>query len=150
MITLPTDFKDFIQLLNSYQVEYLLIGGYAVALHGHVRFTQDMDVWVYTSSENASKVVQALKDFGLSQADELLDVFQKENRVVGIGRSPLKIEVVTTISGVTFEECYRNRQVVEIDGVPVNYLSLPDLRKNKLASGRPKDLADLDSLSGEE
>ncbi|MFN0035495.1 MAG: DUF6036 family nucleotidyltransferase [Saprospiraceae bacterium] len=150
MLTLPPDFNDFIQLLNSYQVEYLLIGGYAVALHGHVRFTQDMDVWVCTNPENAKKVVHVLKDFGLTQADELLDILQKENRVVGMGVPPIKIEVVTTISGVAFEECYQNRRVVDIDGLSINYLSLDDLRKNKLASGRPKDLADLDSLPEEE
>jgi hypothetical protein len=150
MLILPPDFSDFIQLLNLYQVEYLVIGGYAVALHGHIRFTQDMDVWVCTNPENAKKVVHALKDFGLTKADELLDILQKENRVVGMGMPPMKIEVVTTISGVLFEECYQNRQVVDIDGLSVNYLSLSDLRKNKLASGRPKDLADLDSLPEEE
>mgnify|MGYP001221539205 CR=1 FL=1 len=146
MITLHPDFKDFIQLLNSYQVEYLLIGGYAAALHGHIRFTQDIDIWIFTSPENVEKVILVLKDFGLPQAEELRDVLQKELRVIGMGVPPVRIEVVTTISGVIFEECYANRLTVDIEGTLVNYISLIDLRKNKLASGRPKDLADLDAL----
>lgn len=146
MITLHPDFRDFIRLLNSHQVEYLLIGGYAVALYGHIRFTQDIDIWIYTSPENVEKVILALKDFGLNQAEELRDVLQKELRVIGMGVPPVRIEVVTTISGVDFEECYSNRLTADIDGVLVTYISLADLRKNKLASGRPKDLADLDAL----
>jgi hypothetical protein len=149
MITLPPDFKDFIRLLNEHEVEYLLIGGYAVALYGHVRFTQDMDIWVNTTPENAQRVVQTLLAFGLSSANELLDVFQKENRVVAMGVPPLKIEVVTTISGVNFEACYAEREVLEIEGLLINYLSFKYLRINKAASGRPKDLADLEHLPEE-
>jgi hypothetical protein len=146
MITLPPDFKDFLRLLNANNVEYLLVGGYAVALHGYVRYTQDIDIWVYISLENAFKVVQTLKDFGFPHADELLEILQKEKRVVGMGIPPMKIEVVTTIDGVSFDECFKNRLVVEVDGIPINYLSLEDLRENKKASGRFKDLNDLEHL----
>jgi hypothetical protein len=149
MITLPSDFKDFIRLLNANNVEYLLVGGYAVALHGYVRYTQDMDIWVYISPENAAKVVRSLKDFGFPRADELLDVLQKEKRVIGMGVPPMKIEVVTSIDGVGFEECFENRLVIEVDGVPINYLSLKNLRENKKASGRFKDLNDLEHLPEE-
>ena len=149
MITLPPDFKDFIRLLNAHNVDYLLIGGYAVALHGYVRYTQDMDIWVYTSPGNADKLVVALKDFGFPQADELLDVLQKDNRVVGMGIPPMKIEIVTTIDGVSFEECFQNRLTIEVDGISVHYLSLPDLRRNKQSSGRFKDLDDLEHLPEE-
>lgn len=117
-----------------------------VALHGYVRYTQDMDIWVYISPKNAAKVVQTLKDFGLPGAEELLDVFQKEKRVVGMGIPPMKIEVVTTIDGVNFEECFKNKLVIEVDGIPINYLSLIDLRENKKASGRFKYLNDLEHL----
>jgi len=146
MITLPSDFKDFIRLLNANSVEYLLVGGYAVALHGYVRYTQDMDIWVLISPGNAAKVVQTLKDFGFPTADELLDVFQKEKRVVSMGIPPVKIEVVTSIDGVSFEECFENRLVIEVEGIPISYLSLEDLRENKKASGRFKDLNDLEHL----
>jgi hypothetical protein len=146
MIALHPDFREFLQLLNARQVEYLLIGGYAAALHGHVRFTQDIDIWVYTSPANVEKAILALEDFGLPQADEFREILQKEMRVIGMGVPPVRIEVVTTISGVTFEECYKNRLSVDIDGLSVPYISLSDLRKNKLASGRSKDLADLEAL----
>lgn len=146
MITLPPDFKDFIRLLNANNVKYLLVGGYAVALHGYVRYTQDMDIWVYTNPENVAKVVQTLKDFGFPHADELLEVLQKEKRAVSMGVPPMQIEVVTSIDGVSFEECFENKLVVEVDGIPINYLSLEDLRENKKASGRFKDLNDLEHL----
>lgn len=146
MITLPPDFKEFLLLLNDHEVEYLLVGGYAVALHGYVRYTGDMDIWVLTSTDNATKVVKTLKDFGVPQADELRPIFLLEKRVLGMGIPPYKIEVVTTIDGVSFEECFLNRKTVEIEGVEIPYLSLSDLRKNKKASGRFKDLNDLEHL----
>ena len=146
MIILPPDFKDFLQLLNENDVEYLLVGGYAVALHGYVRYTADMDIWVLTTPENAQKVVNALSAFGLPDAGQLIEIFQKEKRVVGMGLPPYKIEVVTSIDGVSFETCYQQRLTIDIEGVSVNYLSLKDLRKNKAASGRFKDLNDLEHL----
>ena len=146
MITLAPDFKDFLRLLSEREVEYLLVGGYAVALHGYVRYTADMDIWIFTSLANASKVVAVLSDFGIPDAGSLLDVLQKEKRVVGMGLPPYKIEVITSIDGVLFQNCYAQRQVVEVDGIKINYLSLEDLRKNKLASGRFKDLDDLQHL----
>ncbi|MEI7587648.1 DUF6036 family nucleotidyltransferase [Runella sp.] len=146
MITLSPDFKEFIQLLNEHKVDYLLVGGYAVALHGYVRYTSDMDIWIGTTPENASRVVDTLISFGLPQAFELLEVLQKEKRVIGMGIPPHKIEVITSIDGVEFEACFRNRLNAEIDGVTINYLSLPDLVENKKASGRYKDLNDLEHL----
>jgi hypothetical protein len=150
MIILSPDFKDFLRLLNEHEVEYLLVGGYAVALHGYVRYTGDMDIWVLTSPENAGRVVQVLKAFGAPQAEQFLDVLLLEKRVIGMGLPPYKIEVVTSIDGVTFEECFANRLLVEIDGITVAYLSLKDLRENKKASGRYKDLNDLQHLPEEE
>jgi len=146
MITLAPDFKDFLRLLSERKVEYLLVGGYAVALHGYIRYTSDMDIWIFTSPENAAKVVSALDDFGVPDAGSLFDVLQKEKRVVAMGIPPYKIEVITSIDGVLFQDCYAHRQVVEVEGIQINYLSLEDLRKNKLASGRYKDLDDLQHL----
>ncbi len=146
MITLAPDFKDFLRLLNDHKVQYLLVGGYAVALHGYVRYTSDMDIWILTTPHNVTKVVSALQDFGLPQAMELWDVLQKENRVIGMGIPPYKIEVITSIDGVTFEVCYDNRLSIEIEGIPIYYLSLPYLRQNKKSSGRHKDLDDLEHL----
>lgn len=146
MIILAPDFKDFLRLLSEREVEYLLVGGYAVALHGYVRYTSEMDIWINTSAENATKVVAALKDFSVPDAGSLLDVLQKEKRVIGMGMPPYKIEVITSVDGVSFQDCYTQRQVMEVDGIQINYLSLEDLRKNKLASGRFKDLDDLQHL----
>ncbi|AEE49572.1 DUF6036 family nucleotidyltransferase [Haliscomenobacter hydrossis] len=147
MITLPPDFKDFLRLLYDHEVAYLLVGGYAVALHGYVRYTADMDIWVLMSPENASKIVSVLQDFGLPGANDLIDAFQNEKRVVGMGMPPYKIEVITSIDGVQFDECFSKKQIVEIEGIPINFISLEDLRKNKAASGRFKDLNDLEHLT---
>lgn len=149
MITLAPDFKDFLRLLSENSVEYLLVGGYAVALHGYVRYTSDMDIWVFTSPENAARVVAVLQEFGIPDAEVLLPVLQKEKRVVAMGIPPYKIEVITTIDGVDFQECYANRKVVEVDGMNIKFISLQDLRKNKLASGQFKDLDDLEHLQNQ-
>lgn len=146
MIALSPDFKEFIQLLNSGNVSYLLVGGYAVALHGYVRYTSDIDFWVGTSPENAHLVIESLTRFGLPEAFELFEVLQQKKRVIGIGIPPNKIEVITSIDGVDFETCYQNKLVIEIDNITLNYISLPDLVKNKKASGRYKDLNDLEHL----
>jgi hypothetical protein len=127
-------------------VQYLLVGGYAVALHGYVRYTGDMDIWVLTTPENAARVVKVLKDFGAPEADRFFEVLLLEKRVIGMGLPPFKIEVVTSIDGVSFTDCFANKLIVEIDGISVPYLSLKNLRENKKASGRYKDLNDLEHL----
>nr|WP_169315661.1 hypothetical protein [Haliscomenobacter hydrossis] len=99
------------------------------------------------SPENASKIVSVLQDFGLPGANDLIDAFQNEKRVVGMGMPPYKIEVITSIDGVQFDECFSKKQIVEIEGIPINFISLEDLRKNKAASGRFKDLNDLEHLT---
>jgi hypothetical protein len=146
MIRLPKDFSDFLKLLNSKQTEYLLIGGWAVGYYGYPRATGDMDIWISRTKENASKLVEAFKEFGFDIPDLSPDLFTKENQVTRIGNPPLRIEVITTISGVTFDECYQNRKVVLIDDVKINFIGLDDLKKNKQASKRYKDLDDFEKL----
>ena len=145
-IRLPPDFKEFLQLLNSHTVEYLLIGGYAVGYHGYPRSTGDMDVWIHTTAENARKIIQVLNDFGFGSAGASEALFQQPHKIVRMGNPPLRIEVLTTISGVEFAECYASKIEDEIDGITVNIINLDDLRANKLASGRLKDLNDLQNL----
>jgi len=145
-IHLPPDFKDFLQLLNSYQVEYLLIGGYAVGYHGYPRATGDMDIWVAIAPKNAARVVAALKEFGFDVPELSVDMFLQEKQVIRLGTPPLKIDITTTISGVSFAECYAERVVETLDGVQVNLISLPHLKTNKKASGRLKDLTDIQHL----
>lgn len=144
--TLPPDFKEFLRLLNAADVECLLIGGHAVAFHGYPRATADLDIWVAMSPENADRMVGVLHEFGFSVEALSPELFQRENAIVRFGLPPMRIEVLTTLSGVTFDECYRHRVLTTIDGVPVAIISLQHLRINKLASGRLKDLADLENL----
>jgi hypothetical protein len=135
-----------LKLLNTHRVEYLLIGGYAVGYHGHPRATGDLDVWIAASPENASRLLTALEEFGFSQPDLTAEDIAKEHQIIRMGMPPFRIEVLTSISGVTFYNCFRRRIIDTIDGVEVNIISFERLKKNKLAAGRHKDLADLDSL----
>jgi len=146
MIRLPKDFSEFLKLLNSKQVEYLLIGGWAVGYYGYPRATGDMDIWVSRSGKNAEKLIEAFKVFGFDVPDLSIELFTKENQITRIGVPPLRIEVLTTISGVTFEDCFPSRQIVVIDDVKINLISLEDLKKNKAASNRYRDLDDLEKL----
>lgn len=143
---LPPDFKEFIQYMNSEQVEYLLIGGYAVGFHGAPRFTADMDIWVNHDRTNAQKLGRALARFGFKASEIVTGEFLKSESVFRIGHPPLQIDVVTNISGVDFADCYSRREILDRDGVELSIISLIDLKANKLASGRPKDLGDLDAL----
>ena len=146
-VHLPPDFKEFLQLLNSHQVEYLLIGGYAVGYYGYPRATADMDIWIAIAPENAAKVVKVLQTFGFGADEVTPDLFLKEEQIIRMGLPPVRIEILTTISGVSFAECYTERQVDVLDGVEVNLISLAHLKVNKKASGRYKDLNDLENLS---
>lgn len=144
---LPSDFKEFLNLLKSRGVRYLLIGGYAVGYHGYPRATGDMDIWVAVSPGNADRAVETCREFGFSTPDLVPDLFLREQSIVRMGIPPARIEILTTISGVSFEECYERRVDVTLDGVEVSVIGLADLKVNKQASGRYKDLMDLDHLS---
>lgn len=143
---LPPDFKEFLRLLASRQVEYLLIGGYAVGYHGYPRATQDMDVWIAIGPQNAERMVAVLREFGFETPNLSAELFLRAGSIVRMGTPPMRIEVMTTISGVAFEECYAHRVTDSIDGVVVNLISLSHLKINKKASGRYKDLDDLENL----
>ena len=145
-LELPNDFKEFLKLLRAYEVKYLLIGGYAVGLHGYVRSTNDIDFWVSMTSDNAERVVEVLKEFGFDVPELSKDLFLKRDQIVRMGVEPVRIEVTTTISGVEFDYCYPERVETTLDDLPVSVINLRDLRINKEASGRLKDLADLENL----
>ena len=143
---LPADFKEFLRLLNEKKVEYLLIGGYAVGYYGYVRATADMDVWIACNAENADNTLRALREFGFDLPESTREVFLKPDSVARMGVPPFRIELLTTISGVSFDECYSERVVDTIDGVEVPIISLRHLKINKTVSGRLKDLSDLEHL----
>lgn len=146
MILLPQDFKEFLKLLNAKQAEYLLIGGYAVGFYGYPRPTGDMDIWISATPENAGKVIAALEEFTSAPLDLPVDLFLKENSIVRMGTPPFRLEVITSISGVSFEECYSERVTAMIDETEVSIINLRHLKINKKASGRFKDLNDLENL----
>ena len=145
-IRLPRDFKDFLRSLNAHGVEYLLLGGYAVIYYGHVRSTADMDIWIAVSPENAQRVVASLRDFGFSSAITP-DSFLETGFISRMGIPPFRIEILTNVSGLDFADAYLRRVKTSVDGVEVNVIGLQDLRRNKKASGRHKDLADLEELA---
>ena len=146
MPILPQDFRDFLKLLNSKKIKYLLIGGYAVGYYGYPRATADMDIWIAIGKENAKKITEAIKEFGLNAPDLCEAVFLEPGKIIRMGYPPIRIEVFTEISGVNFEECFSRRTETKIDGMKVNLISYEDLLKNKKSSGRYKDLNDLENL----
>jgi hypothetical protein len=145
-IRLPSDFKEFLKLLNAHQVEYLLIGGYAVGFHGYPRATADMDIWIAMNPANADKIVAVLKEFGFNLPDLSPNIFLKEWQIIRMGLPPVRIEITTTISGVNFRDCFAQRVVADLDGVKTNLISLAHLKINKKAAARHQDLADIEHL----
>lgn len=140
------DFKEFIQSLNDNGVHYLVVGGYAVALHGYPRYTKDIDIWVEMTDENATKIKKALDQFGFDSLGINEADFVVPNQMLQLGHPPGRIDILTTLPGVEFSGCYSSRIVVDVDGVSVNFIDFENLRKNKKASGRHQDLADLENL----
>jgi len=145
-IHLPQDFKEFLKLLNRNKVEYLLVGGYAVGYHGYPRATADMDIWVAINQKNAGRIISVLKEFGFDVPDLSEDVFLKEKQVIRMGQPPVRIELLTTLSGVGFDECFKEKSQVAIEDIKVNIISLKHLKINKAAAGRYSDKADLEKL----
>ncbi|MBI4788216.1 MAG: hypothetical protein HY782_14385 [Chloroflexi bacterium] len=140
------DFKEFIESLNANRVRYLIVGGYAVAFHGHPRYTKDLDVWIDRTPQNAARVVNALADFGFGSLDVNADDFLTPDRIIQLGLPPARIDILTTLPGVEFKNCFPKRNRVTMDGIPVNFIDLGNLRKNKKTVGRKQDLADLEKL----
>lgn len=145
-LTLPPDFKEFLRLLKEHDVRYLLIGGYAVGYHGYVRATEDMDIWVAVHPDNAEKLVATLKAFGFNAPNVTPELFLQKPKIIRMGYPPMRLEISTSISGVEFDDCYASRIVDKIDSIEVNVIDLENLKKNKNASGRLKDKADLEEL----
>ena len=145
-IKLAPDFKEFLRLLRDHGVRHPVVGGYAVAYHGYPRATDDLDVWVSPDPANAMRTFAAFRAFGFAATELSPELFQHPSCLVRMGRPPLRIDVLTTISGVAFETAYTRRVTAVIDGVEVDILGLEDLKSSKRASGRHRDLADLDEL----
>ncbi len=143
---LNPDFQEFLRSFVGHDVRFLIVGGYALAAHGHPRYTKDLDVWVWTDPSNTGRIVTALAEFGfgglgLSAAD-----FEESDVVVQLGREPQRIDILTFATGLRFDEAYEHRVMIDVGGLSVPFISVDDLRTNKLATGRLRDRADAGDL----
>ncbi len=143
---LNSDYKDMLQSFIDHKVHFLVVGAYAMGVHGYPRATGDIDIWVKSSPDNAKGVYQALADFGAPLHDIEENTFCQEGIVFQIGVAPRRIDILTAIDGVQFDQAYANCTTTVIDGLQIPVLSKEDLIKNKQSTGRPKDQADIDSL----
>ncbi len=145
---LNQDFKEFLELLNVKGVHYLVVGGYALSFHGHPRYTKDLDIWIEQTPKNAELMIDVLCEFGFGslgiKSDDLLD----PDQILQFGYPPVRIDVITTLSGVKFPDCYPHRARFLIDGVQLYVIDKENLIRNKRASGRMQDLADIELLEG--
>jgi len=130
---LNQDFKEFIQLLNKNQVKYLVIGGYAVAIHGHPRYTKDIDIWLEMSEENSQKLIKALTEFGFGSLGLTPEDFQTPDQIVQLGYPPSRIDLITTPDGIDFQTCYDSKIEVILRDIPVNFIDLDNLKKKQIS-----------------
>lgn len=143
---LAQDFEDFIKLLNKHKVAYMVVGGYALAFHGKPRHTGDLDIWINISEGNAAKMLKVLKDFGMDALGFEKEDFLRPGYITQIGYPPLRIDILNNIDGLEFDEAVKNMQQMDADDLTINYIGLQDFLKNKEASGRSQDLADIQEI----
>ena len=145
-MVLDSNFREFIELLNAREVKYLVVGGFAVAYHGYPRYTKDIDFWIWAEPDNAERLLKAIEDFGLGmlglEADDLLN----PDNVIQMGYEPNRIDLITQLEGLEFEECFELRVETSFEGVPINFIDLDNLIKSKRLSGRMQDFVDADKL----
>ena len=140
-------FEDFVKELNSCHAEYMVAGGFAVALYGYPRYTGDIDIWINPTQDNAHRVLKALKTIGYSEQDATLEDLTTPDIVVQFGYPPNRIDVSTGLAGVEFNQCWNRKSVIPFGDTMANFISLDDLKQNKQATARQQDLLDLKKLS---
>ncbi len=143
---LTSDFKEFAALLNANRVEYLIVGGYALAAYGYPRYTGDLDFWVGTDPVNAQRLLDTLEQFGFGGLGIRLEDFTAPNQVIQLGYPPGRIDLLTSIDGVAFAACHARRMTLPLDGLMLDFIALEDFKTNKKTVGRHRDLADLEVL----
>ncbi|MDF1612077.1 MAG: nucleotidyltransferase [Stygiobacter sp.] len=144
---LTQDFKEFIRLLNEQKVEYIIVGGHAVIYHGYVRYTGDLDVWINNSNENADKMISVIEKFGFGSIGLTKKDFMEKDSIIQLGYEPDRIDIITSVEGLNFNDSYPRAIETEYDGEKIKLLSLEDLKINKKAAGRLQDLTDLEKLN---
>ena len=145
-LNLEADFLDFIRLCNQFEVKYLVIGGFAVSVHGYPRSTKDIDISIELAEDNADKMVHVINEFGFASLRLTKDDFTKRDFITQLGHEPVRIDIINDLDGVIFEEAWNNKKVIVMLGEPVNFIGYEELLKVKAKAGRPQDLADIDKL----
>lgn len=146
-MVLHQDYKELLKLLNENKVEYLVVGAFALGFYGSPRNTGDIDIWISISKENAKRMEKTLIDFGVGFPGYSEKDFLEEGSVIQIGVPPVRVDILTSISGVTFEDAFKNKEIIIIDEIEVSYICKNDFIQNKKASGRLKDLADIEAIT---
>jgi hypothetical protein len=144
---LNPDFKEFVKLLIENKVEYLIVGGYAVGVHGYPRYTGDLDIWINSTTENAKRAQVCVKDFGFSSYNLSVADFTKPGNIVQLGYAPVRIDIINQVDGVTFDECFKNKKDVTADDLTLYFIGYDDLLKNKKKTSRPRDIDDIENLT---
>jgi hypothetical protein len=144
---LSPDFKEFFESLNKNEVRYLIVGGYAVAFHGHPRYTKDIDVWIEATPQNAARLIQSLRDFGFGSLELQAEDFLQPGHTIQLGVPPNRIDLLTSALDLDFETCFNSKVDGDIAGLTVHFVDLDHLKQNKRAVGRFQDLADLENLA---
>ena len=145
-MSLSRDFVEFIKCLTKNEVDYLLVGGHALAFHGLPRFTKDIDFWIRADEKNAKKILLALSDFGFDGIGLAMDDFTSPHRVIQLGLPPNRIDLITSIDGVDFDSAFTRRIETSYENVPLLVIHIDDLIANKEACGREQDIIDLQKL----
>jgi predicted nucleotidyltransferase len=145
-MVLNKDLREFVGLLNEKGVKYLVIGGYAVAYHGYPRYTKDIDIWVWLNEENAHKVIETIKAFGMASMHILIEDLLNKNSVIQLGMPPNRIDILTDLETLDFETCYAQKEIMDLGGLEIAFLDFDSLIQSKLAAGRPQDKVDAKKL----
>jgi len=146
---LDKDFNEFVELFLEHNVRFLIVGGYALAAHGLPRATGDLDAWVWVNPENAQNIMLALNAFGFQNLSLTESDFSKEDSIIQLGYPPFRIDILTSIDGVVFDQAWEKKIVVELNGMNVPFIGRDDLITNKKAAGRPQDIADVSRLTSD-
>jgi hypothetical protein len=145
-MNLQQDLKEFVELLSALDVHFMVVGAFAVAYHGYPRYTADIDLFVERSTENAERLLKAIHQFGFGDIGLTKEDFLREDQIIQLGVAPNRIDLLTSISGVSFDEAWNSRELGELSGLRIPFISVDLLKRNKAASARTQDLADLERL----
>ena len=145
-LNLQKDLREFVELLNAHDVHFVIVGAFALAYHGHARYTSDIDLFIETSNENAERILRAVRDFGFDDIGLTQEDLTHKDQVVQLGVAPNRIDLLTVLNGVSFQDAWASREIGEIGDLKVPFISRALLKQNKLATGRSQDLVDAEHL----